>query len=335
MITLVLVLATGLVSRFLTGRVRAYALRNDVLDHPNERSSHSAPTPRGGGLALLVAALTAIGAGVLLHRVALRDVVALAPGACLVGLVGWLDDHRGLSARVRLAAHLVAAMSCLAVLGGLPDLQLGHASVHLGVVGGVLATIGIVWSTNLFNFMDGVDGIAGSQAVLVFAGSGALFLLRSDESLGAVALVFAAAAAGFLYWNWPPALIFMGDVASGALGFVIAALAVAGERRHSVPLMAFALLDGVFIADATVTLLRRLRHGARPDEAHRDHAYQRMARAWGTHRSVTVATGALTAALGGLAVVVTLYPEWAVPAILAGASLLAIVTVAVERRAPM
>lgn len=335
MLTFALVVATGILSLILTGRVRAYALRNDVLDHPNERSSHSAPTPRGGGLAVLVAALLALGAGVLLRRIDLLHATALAPGMCLLGIVGWLDDHGGLSARLRLAAHVLAAMSCLAVLGGLPELQLGNASVHLDIAGSVLATIGLVWSINLFNFMDGIDGIAGSQAVLIFAIAGALFLFRGDGSLGAVSLAFAAASAGFLYWNWPPARIFMGDVASGALGFMIAALAVAGEARHSVPLMAFVLLDGVFIADATVTLIRRLIRGARPADAHRDHAYQRMARVWGSHRPVTLASAAITVILGGLAAVVTLNPAWGIPAIVAGVLVLAISTIAAERRAPM
>jgi Fuc2NAc and GlcNAc transferase len=335
LITIALVLATGLVSLLLTRRVRAYAVRNDVLDHPNERSSHGAPTPRGGGLAVLLAALLALAAGVAVHRIDVQHALALAPGICVLGLVGWLDDHGGLSARTRLATHVVAAVSCLVVLGGLPDVQVGRGSLHLGIAGSLLATLALVWSTNLFNFMDGIDGIAGSQAVLVFGGSGALFLLRGDRSLGTMALAFAAAAAGFLYWNWPPARIFMGDVASGALGFMIAALAVAGERRHSIPLMAFVLLNGVFIADATVTLLRRLSRGARPADAHRDHAYQRLTRAWGAHRPVTLGAAAITLVLGGLAAVVTLCPVLALPAIVAGAMLLAIVILAAERRAPM
>lgn len=335
MVILSLVLLTGIVSLLLTGRVRAYAVRNDVLDRPNERSSHTAPIPRGGGLALLVAALLALAAGVALARIEPRHALALAPGMIVLGLVGWLDDHGGVSASARLAAHLVAAILALIVLGGLPDVQLGETSVHVGVAGSIVAAIGIVWSINLFNFMDGIDGIAGSQAVLIFGVAGLLFQLRGDGSLAAVSLAFAAASAGFLYWNWPPARIFMGDVGSGAVGFMIAVLAVAGERGRTVPLVAFVILGAVFVADATITLLRRMARGARPVEAHRDHAYQRLARAWGAHRPVTLAATAATIVLAVLAAVVTLRPALAMGALVGAIALLAALALAAERSAPM
>jgi Fuc2NAc and GlcNAc transferase len=335
MITFSLVLLTGIVSLLLTERVRAYALRNNVLDHPNERSSHAAPVPRGGGLAVLVAALLALAAGVALHRIAPRHALAFAPGMIVLGLVGWMDDHGGLSARARLAAHLIAAVSGLAVLGGLPDVRLGDTSIHLGLVGSMLAVIGIVWAINLFNFMDGIDGIAGSQAVLIFGISGVLFQLRGDGSLAVVAWSMTAAAAGFLYWNWPPARIFMGDVASGALGFMVAVLAVAGENGRSVPLVAIAILGGVFVGDATMTLVRRLRRGARPAEAHRDHAYQRLSRAWGAHRPVTLAAAGVTILLGLLAGVATMRPSAILLAAAAATLLLVGVAFAIERRAPL
>ena len=335
MIAALLVLLTGILSLLLTARVRGYALRNEVLDLPNERSSHTVPTPRGGGLAVLAASLLALASGVGLHRVEPTLALAFAPGMIILGVVGWLDDHGGLSARVRLAAHLLAAGAALTVLGGVPDILIGTRSIHLGPAGTVLAAIGIVWSVNLFNFMDGIDGIAASQALLIFGIAGLLFHLRGDDSLAVVASSFAAASAGFLYWNWPPARIFMGDVASGALGFMIAALAVAGERRHSVPLTAICILGGVFVGDATMTLLRRIRRGARPADAHRDHAYQRITRVWGAHRPVTLAAAGITALLGVLAGVATLRPRLAVASIGAAVVLLLIVGVAAERRAPM
>jgi Fuc2NAc and GlcNAc transferase len=335
MILLSLVLLTGVVSLLLTGRVRTYAFRHDVLDRPNERSSHTAPTPRGGGLAVLVAALLALVAGLALHRISPRHALALGPGMILLGLVGWLDDHGGMSARARLAAHLIAATTALVVLGGLPAVQLGEISLHLGTAGSILAAVGIVWSINLFNFMDGIDGIASSQAVLIFGAAGLLFHLRGADSLAAVSLSFGAASAGFLYWNWPPARIFMGDVASGAIGFMIAVLAVAGEQEGTVPLVAFGILGAVFVGDATLTLLRRVARGARPAEAHRDHAYQRLTRAWGAHRPVTLAAGAATVVLALLATAATLRPAWAMGALAITLAFLAALAVAAERRAPM
>lgn len=335
MTTIVLVAVTALLSGVLVGFVRSYAVHNDVLDHPNARSSHTTPTPRGGGLGVLVAALLALGAGVALHRIQTRHAIALAPGMLALGIVGWLDDHASLSPRVRLGVHLLAAASALAILGGVPDVQLGATSLHVGMLGTALAAIGIVWSINLFNFMDGIDGIAASQALLVFGIGGLLFLTRGDTSLATTALCFAGASAGFLYWNWPPARIFMGDVASGALGFMIAVLAVAGEHDRSVPIVPMLILGGAFAGDATVTLLRRIRAGAPPADAHRDHAYQRLARAWGAHRPVTLATAALTLLLGVLAALAVQIPAFTIGAVATAALLLAIVFLLVERRAPL
>jgi Fuc2NAc and GlcNAc transferase len=240
-----------------------------------------------------------------------------------------------MSARARLAAHLIAATTALVVLGGLPAVQLGEISLHLGTAGSILAAVGIVWSINLFNFMDGIDGIASSQAVLIFGAAGLLFHLRGADSLAAVSLSFGAASAGFLYWNWPPARIFMGDVASGAIGFMIAVLAVVGEQEGTVPLVAFGILGAVFVGDATLTLLRRVARGARPAEAHRDHAYQRLTRAWGAHRPVTLAAGAATVVLALLATAATLRPAWAMGALAIALAFLAALAVAAERRAPM
>lgn len=335
MIALLLIVLTGSLSALLTGRVRAYALRNDVLDRPNERSSHSAPIPRGGGLAVLLSALIALGAGAMLGRIEGRHALALGPGMILLGLVGWRDDHGGLSARVRLAAQILAASCSLAVLGGLPSIQLGSHAVQLGFGGTILAGLGVVWCINLFNFMDGIDGIAGSQALLVFGAAGLLFHARDDVSLATLSFVFAAASAGFLCWNWPPARIFMGDVASGALGFMIAILAVAGEHDRSVPLLAFCILGGVFLGDATLTLLRRLKRGRHPAEAHRDHAYQRLARAWGAHRPVTLLAAAVTAMLAALAALATFRPSSGVGALLAALVLLLALALAIEWKAPM
>ncbi|NUR33314.1 MAG: glycosyltransferase family 4 protein [Gemmatimonadaceae bacterium] len=335
MVVSTLVLLTGAVSLWLTGQVRAYALRHDVLDRPNARSSHVTPTPRGGGLAVLVAALLALAVGVAVGRIDARHALAFAPGMIVLGIVGWRDDHGGLTARLRLAAHAAAAAASLFVLGGLPDLVIGTRVLHLGPVGTVLAAIGIVWSINLFNFMDGIDGIAGSQGVLIFGVAAVLFHLRGAGSLATLSLVFAAAAAGFLYWNWPPARIFLGDVASGALGFMIAVLAVAGENDRAVPLVAFGILGGVFVADTTITLVRRMRRGDRLADAHRDHAYQRLARAWGGHRPVTLAAAATTMALAALAAAATFRSGLAGPALLVAAVLLAALAFAAERRAPM
>jgi Fuc2NAc and GlcNAc transferase len=152
----------------------------------------------------------------------------------------------------------------------------------------LLGVMALTWSTNLFNFMDGIDGIAGSEAVFV-AGAGAFLNSRfgGDSGLTAAMLVLAAASLGFLIWNWPPARIFMGDVGSGFLGFTLAVFALAASRHSTVPIEVWAILSGVFLADATVTLLRRIFRGDRWFEAHRLHAYQGLASRWQAHLPVT------------------------------------------------
>ena len=275
-----------LASYCITGLVRPLALRHGVLDLPNERSSHRTPTPRGGGVAIVIANSMALGVLVWFRAVSSDLLVALVGGGLAVALVGFMDDRRKLSAGVRLAVHVVAAVWALLWLGGFPPLRLGGHIVALGWPGQVLGVLGIVWVLNLFNFMDGIDAIAAGETTFVAWCGG---LLAAGASAGAAAFVLGAACLGFLRWNWPPARIFMGDVGSGYLGYVIAVLALAATRENPVALWAWLILGGVFFVDATVTLLRRLLRGERVYEAHRSHAYQWLARRWGSHAKVTCA----------------------------------------------
>lgn len=325
----------GGVSLALTGIVRAYALRYQLLDTPNARSSHSVPTPKGGGIAVLAATILGLALGVGLSLIEARLAVTLAVGMLLLSTVGWLDDTREVRASVRFAVHLAVACWTLCQLGGLPLVRVVNGVASVGALGYLLGVVGIVWSINLFNFMDGIDGLAGSQVVLIFGAGAMLLLARGDASLGLIAIVVAAASAGFLAWNWPPAKLFLGDVGSGALEYLVAALAIASENSHSVPLVAFVILGGVFIVDATITLLRRLARGGRATEAHRDHAYQRLTRAWGSHRSVTVGAAGVTMLLAILAAVGSATPLLLLPVLLLAALLLAGLFLAAERRAPM
>lgn len=313
-----------LVAYCLTGVVRQYALRRGILDVPNARSSHVVVTPRGGGLAIVVVMMGTI---VLL---ALRGIIsgevaaAICGGGLIVAGVGWLDDRRGLPATLRAAAHLAAALWALFWLGGLPSLNLGVTMLRLGWVGSVLGTVGVVWLVNLYNFMDGIDGLAGTEAITV-AGTAALLIggmrvgllpnsgtpaaTEGAVGLGLVSLLLASSAAGFLVWNWPPARIFMGDVGSGFLGFTFGVLAVASENSGALPLLVWILLLGVFVVDATATLLRRMRRGERWTEAHRTHAYQLAVQAGRTHKQVTLAVLGINIALGAAATLACAWPR--------------------------
>lgn len=271
----------------LTGLVRRQALRRGMLDVPNERSSHLRVTPRGGGLAI---AATTLLCALLIYVADIagpRELLAWCVGGGLVALAGLLDDRWGLSARFRLLIHSVASCVLVWAANGMAPLPWFGASIDLGWFGLLVMAIAVVWSINLFNFMDGIDGLAASQAVFV-AGAGAALAVdgvaASPSNLMAVAL--AAATLGFLAWNWPPARIFMGDVGSGFLGFMLAACMFLSVREGSSTVWTWLTLHGAFLADATVTLLVRLARGERIYEAHRTHAYQHLARRWRSHRPV-------------------------------------------------
>lgn len=330
-----IVAASFVASVLFTGVARRYALQRGVLDLPNARSSHSTPTPRGGGIAVVAASAVGLALLASVHAVATREALLLAAGTLLIAAIGWLDDHTSVPPRVRLAVHVTIAILTVAAFRGFPTLDVGIAALHLGTLGAVLAVLAVVWSINLFNFMDGIDGLAGTEGTLVCAAAAALLALRGDASLSAIAAVIAAASAGFLCWNWPPARIFLGDVGSGALGYAIATIAIAAERHGTVPLLASAMLYGVFVGDATVTLARRVARGERPAEAHRDHAYQRLSRVWGAHRPVTLAAASVTLVLALLAAAATLRPALLPATLVVAAVFLAVLLYLVERVAPL
>lgn len=324
-----------LCSAALTRSVRGYSIRNAILDVPNERSSHSRATPRGGGVAIAAASLSGIGAAGLGGWIDSSLMLALSGGGGLVALVGWLDDRGHIPAPIRMGAHFAAAGWALWMLGGLPDVRLGEAEIAVGWTGTLAAAVGIVWLTNLYNFMDGIDGIAAGEAVSVGSVAGTLLLIMGHGGMAAVAWVIAAAAGGFLVWNWAPAKIFMGDVGSGLLGFLFGTVAIASEGAGAVPLLVWVLLLGTFVMDATATLLRRVVRGERWYSAHCKHAYQRIARAGFSHARVTSGVLLLNAGLGGAALVAVLVPGSLIPVFLAAFTGLGGVYLAVERLHPM
>jgi Fuc2NAc and GlcNAc transferase len=296
-----------------TGWMRQHALRTNLLDIPNDRSSHKQPTPRGGGLAIAVAASVGFATLFWLGQLNGKMLLALLLGGGAIALVGMLDDRHKLSPSLRLSIHLAAAALAIWCLGGIPPLQVGERVVDLGAPGWVLGVLAIVWTLNLFNFMDGIDGIAASESTFMAVIGGILLLLAvPDSSLAGAAFVFGAACLGFLAWNWPPAKIFMGDVGSGYLGYVLAVLALGSGVEHPAAGLAWLILGGLFFADATVTLLRRVVRQQRVFDAHREHAYQHVAIRRGSHRAVTLAVwGINLCACLPLAYAALRWPAWA------------------------
>jgi Fuc2NAc and GlcNAc transferase len=283
--TVALLAATALAAGG-TGLVRRYALIRGRLDVPNARSSHSTPTPRGGGIAIVLVLMTATVALGLSGRLRSDDCLALIAGGLLLALVGQWDDVRGLRVLPRLAAHAAAALLAIFLIAS-PSFTFDSLHPAVAIL---LLVFAMLWSINLFNFMDGIDGFAASQATFVFLASAGLIALAGRAAeIPILLLVSAGACAGFLGWNWPPARIFMGDVGSGFLGFWVAAVALVVDRDGLLSVWTITILMSVFIADATCTLLRRVGRRQRWDEAHRSHAYQRLARRWKGHLRVTAA----------------------------------------------
>ncbi|HEX9951933.1 MAG TPA: hypothetical protein VGB53_09215 [Rubricoccaceae bacterium] len=301
-----LVAGCGVLSAVLVEVVRRAALQRAVLDVPNERSSHAAPVPRGGGLGMLAA----VAAAWALAAVAVPDVRApwLAVGAALVAAVSALDDVRTLRAGPRFAIQAAAAALVAWATGGWGWLAVaGVGPVALGAAGIALAVVWTVGLTNAYNFMDGIDGIAGGQAVMAGAAWAAAGLWLGVPAVALVGACVAAAALGFLVHNRPPARVFMGDVGSATLGFVFAALPlVAGDALEPVlagRLPVFALLAvWPFVYDAAATFGQRLARRENVLAAHRQHRYQRLVIAGASHGAVSALYAALAAVSGACAV---------------------------------
>ena len=318
-----------------TGLVRKYAIERSLLDVPSQRSSHANPTPRGGGLSIVLVVMLGVVILTSVHVLPQQFAVALLGGMVLVAAIGWIDDVRGVPPAARAVVHFLAAAWALHWLHGFTGMRIGPFEWHLGTTGTVLAAFVIVWLTNLYNFMDGIDGLAASEAVFVGMVGGVLLLLGGNAGLGSTALLVASASGGFLIWNWAPAKIFMGDVGSGALGYIFGVLAISSERSGGFPLVLWGLLLGVFLIDATTTLLRRVISGERWHKAHRRHTYQRVAQAGLSHAHVTIWVLGVNALLACLAVVGWTASKAVIPASALGLIILLGLYWRIERAYPM
>jgi Fuc2NAc and GlcNAc transferase len=272
--------------------MRRHAISAGLIDEPNARSSHHVPTPRGGGVAIVASfLLLVLGLG-LVERLDSSLCIAMLGSGALVATLGFIDDRKHLPARWRFLGHSAAAGWVLAWMGPLPPVPIVGFTIDLGIAAGLLSALYLVWSINLFNFMDGIDGIASLEAISVVLGGALVWWLVQPTGDWPVAILFAACVGGFLCWNFPPARIFMGDAGSGFLGLVVALLALWSSRTAPHLFWSWFILGGCFMVDATTTLVRRVKRGERFHEAHRSHAYQYASRKHGSHKKVSLAFGA-------------------------------------------
>jgi len=278
---LLLILLAALLSFLLTGAATWYAKRRGLVDHPGERHSHSEPTPRGGGAGwvlaffLFFAAEWAIAGPAYLAFGGLAFVLG---GMAVLAVLGWWDDHHDLDARLRAAVQLIVSGALVAAFAR-------HGWID-GWWYGAAAVLFTAWMVNLYNFMDGSNGMAGTQGLFVFTLLAWLFARAEDFAGLNLALLLMACCAGFLPWNLGRARVFMGDVGSLALGFAVASLLVYGVGSGAFELPVGLMVSALFLVDATLTLARRVLRGERWYNAHRQHLYQRLIAAGWTHGRV-------------------------------------------------
>lgn len=247
--------------------MKQIALKKSLFILPNERSSHTTPTPHGGGIAIAVTWFLGLVYLFTCKEIEPSLFYALMSGSVL-SIVSYFDDLYELSPRIRLFVQALVSIAGLCALGGLERIDFGFWIIDNPFVTNILAFLGIMWFINLYNFLDGIDGYAGSEAIflaisgwLLFGGEHFLFLIAS--------------VAGFLVWNWHRAKIFMGDVGSTLLGYTMAIFALY-YQNNEVSLFVWLILFGLFWFDATLTLMRRYRNHEKLSQAHRKHAYQRL-----------------------------------------------------------
>lgn len=273
------------VTMLLTAILVFGKIGKQIQDHPNERSLHDQPIPRIGGVALMAGMLS----GWALMLKSLQWWIILPLLALFA--VSLLDDVRGLQVRTRLLVHIAAAVL----------LALGSGMLEQGLLVAVLVLFGVIWVTNLFNFMDGSDGLAGGMTLLGFSMYGVAALMHGDETQAMLNFSIGAAALGFLYYNFNPAQVFMGDAGSIPLGFLAAAMGLWGWQQGHWPAWFPLLVFSPFVVDATITLLKRVLCREKFWVAHRDHYYQHLVQmGWG-HRNVALAEYVLMITAGASA----------------------------------
>jgi len=251
-----------------------------MIDVPNHRSLHEQPMPRAGGAPMALAAIAGVTFLGLIrpHLLPAKWLLTIAIGGGVVAWIGWLDDKSSLSAKTRFMVHIIA--SAWAVNWLVP--------AETPFLGKLAAGFWVAWAINFYNFMDGIDGLAGAEAVVIALGAG--YIAGRLGILGSltVAWVIAASALGFLFWNWPPAKIFMGDAGSGFLGYAFGCLAIGSGTGWAGGFYTYLLLLALFWGDASFTLLKRILRGERFWEAHRQHLYQQAVQKGYSHHEVTL-----------------------------------------------
>jgi Fuc2NAc and GlcNAc transferase len=269
-----------LLSFVLTYFIKKHAIKNSLFAEITERSSHTVPTPHGGGVAIAITWFIGLTYLFFTHTIDTSLYYALMVGI-IISAISYVDDLYELSAKLRLFTQALVALLGLYFLGGFNELYLFFFSIENPIITNIFSFILIIWFINLYNFLDGIDGYAGSEAIFL---SIAGYLLFTDLHF----IVLAVSVLGFLIWNWHKAKIFMGDVGSTLLGYTVAIFTIYYSNQDATNFWIWIILFGLFWFDATVTLIKRYRNREKLSEAHKKHAYQKLTQNGWKHDKVVL-----------------------------------------------
>lgn len=283
MLTITLVVAF-LLSFTISFLIYKFGKQIGLLDIPNERSLHKHPIPRGGGLAFIFTFL--LGSFFLMQQelISITLFKAFVIGGIPIAVIGLLDDIFHSSILIRIVVHIFSAIAVLWLLQGMPILDLGFSVWYWDKIGWIVGILGLVWMTNFYNFMDGMDGLSGSEGIFVGFSVILLLLFQGQTELIPVLLLLCVSILGFLFWNLPPARLFMGDCGSGFLGFIFGIFLLVTTNQSILGPWQWLIVFGAFWIDATITLFQRIVNGEKWYQAHANHAFQHAIQYWGNRK---------------------------------------------------
>lgn len=299
-------------SLVLTGAFRSVALRTNLLDIPVSRSAHNAPVPVGGGIVIVAIFFAALVYLYISKILSFNHFMAFAGGS-VIAFVGFLDDVKELNITVRIISQLLCSLWAIGWLGGFPKLDFLLFELSSPFLLSGLGVLALIWLVNLYNFMDGIDGIAASELAYVNVMSLFFVIKIADSSLILLMLVSLGCAFGFLIWNWSPAKIFMGDVGSSFIGFMLGVMAVITLQTGLMTVWTWIILLAVFVVDTLVTLVRRFLDKQQWYQGHATHAYQKAAKRFNSHQKVTITVMLINFLwLAPIAWLSIDYPKWGI-----------------------
>ena len=277
-----------IISSLITDFVRRFSIKNKLLDIPNDRSSHDIPKPKGGGISIVLIILGTVAVLSFFGMIKPDISMSMLVGLSIVAVVGLIDDYKDLSILVRTIFYFIAAVFSIYLIGGITSISISDYYFDLNHIGFFLGVLFLVWTTNLYNFMDGTDGFAAIQTICIGLFCGLLLYLIAETSYAIIMFCLVASTIGFLHWNWAPAKIFMGDVGSCTIGFLFGLLSLYMEKMGIISIAVWLVLLSPFIVDSTFTLLKRIINKEKWYTAHNMHAFQKLYQSGLAHNKLAI-----------------------------------------------